>query len=77
MKTSYTRPAYMSLLNQYIKQHVQSLDFGNKLNQTPKKYVFMNGIYDIENLTFKEGIEPNDFIERTLPYNYYKRKGVY
>ena len=36
----------------------------------------MNGIYDIENLTFKEGIDPNDFIERTLPYNYYKIKDL-
>jgi hypothetical protein len=44
--------------------------FSFKLDNNPGKLAFKNGIYDLENNSFKEGIHATDYITDTVPFDY-------
>ena len=44
-------------------------NFKQKLNQNPMLIGFKNGVYDLNNNTFRDGI-PEDYISKSVPINY-------
>ena len=44
--------------------------FTEKFNKTEFKFVFQNGIYDLKNKNFRKDILKEEYITKTLPYDY-------
>ena len=61
--------AFMSSLIKDLEVLLLDNTFSDKLDKQPYKLVFKNGIYDIENKTFRE-IEKHDYISKTMKINY-------
>ena len=62
--------SYKNGLIENFKTLLIDNDFILKLDKTPEKFVFNNGIYDIRNKTFTLGINKEDLISKTLPFDY-------
>ena len=69
-KKTYINQQYINNLFNYLKSHIGDNNFSIKLNKIPKHFVFRNGIYDIENKSFRYGIKPNDFLSKSLDYDW-------
>ena len=53
-----------------FKEYLLDADFPKKLNRNPYQIVYKDGIYDMRTKTFRKGIYPQEFISKTLPYEY-------
>ena len=61
--------------NQIIKilqTYLFDNDFERKLDTTPYLVAYKNGLYDLKTGTFRNGIQNNDYLTQTIPYNYEK-----
>lgn len=69
--TYITKSGYLSVLTKNIKTLVCDDDFEDKLDNNPWKLAFKNGILDIKTKTLRPGgILSEDFITKTIPYDY-------
>lgn len=59
---------YRELLQGYLLNN----EFSNILDMNKYQVAYKNGILDLRTLEFHEGISPNDFITRTIPFDYEK-----
>ena len=57
---------YKDLLQGYLLNN----DFSDILDMNKYKVAYKNGMFDLRTLKFEAGITPNDFITRTIPFNY-------
>jgi phage/plasmid-associated DNA primase len=68
--TFITKPGYLSVLTKMIKPLVCDDDFENRLDNNPGKLAFKNGIVDLKTKILRQGIVADDFITKTIPYDY-------
>ena len=61
---------YMSQLIKNLRPQLTDNDFETKLDVLKYQVAYKNGVFDLKLLTFREGILGNDFITKTIPYNY-------
>lgn len=61
---------YMSQLIKNLRPQLTDNDFETKLDVLKYQVAYKNGIFDLKLLTFREGILGNDFITKTITYNY-------
>jgi len=64
--------SYLSVLTKCLMSDLLDNDFENKLDINAGKLAFKNGIMDLESKQFREGIQWNDFLTKTIPYDYQK-----
>ena len=62
--------SYITQYKKYLQNLLLDEEFETKLNNTPYKIVFENGIYDIKTKHFQSYILDNDYISETLPFKY-------
>ena len=55
-----------------LKEYLYEKDFLAKLNATPYIIAYQNGVLNLKTLEFREGIMPNDYLTKVLPYDYMK-----
>jgi phage/plasmid-associated DNA primase len=53
-----------------LKELLTDNEFDNILDKQPYKIAFKNGIYDITNKKFRMGIDPTDYLTKTLDFDY-------
>ena len=63
---------YSNSLIKYLKTELRDDDFAKLIDNNPGKLAFQNGIMDLETRQFTDGIRPDDYISRTIPFNYEK-----
>lgn len=61
---------YSTHISKLLKEYLLDAEFPNRLNQLKYKVVYRNGIYDMKTKKFRSGIYPQEFISKTLPYDY-------
>ena len=61
---------FLSVLIKYLKSLLVDNKFESKLDANKGKLAFKNGIVDLETKTFRLGIKPDDYIPKTIPYDY-------
>ena len=62
--------SYTSTCKQYLKKHLVDNLFHEKLDKNCEFMAFKNGVVNLKTGFFREGIQWNDFITETIPYNY-------
>ena len=70
---SYNRvnqPSYFTVLIKLLRPQLTDDTFTSKLDNNAGMLAFKNGIYDLKENSFREGILPSDFITDTIPFNY-------
>ena len=70
---SYNRinqPSYFTVVIKYLRPQLTDNLFSSKLDNNPGNLAFKNGMYDLENYVFREGILSTDFITDTIPFDY-------
>jgi D5 N terminal like len=65
-----TKSSYSSQVIKCLQTYLMETDFVQKLDVNIGKLAFKNGIIDLESKTFRKGIEYEDFITQTIPYDY-------
>ena len=75
--TAYTKhyqlcgsASYSTHIAKLLKEYLYDDGFIKRLNQVKYKIVYKNGIYDMKTKKFRQGIYPQEFISKTLPYEY-------
>jgi len=66
--------SYCSQLLKYLTEYLYDANFMSKLDNYKYKIVFKDGILDLKTLEFRKGILQEDFITKTIPFNYQKPK---
>ena len=61
---------FYSPLKNYLKALLKDDNFTAKLDANAGEMVFRNGVMDLHTMTFREGIEPIDYVTATIPYDY-------
>lgn len=61
---------YSVHISKLFKEYLLDADFPKKLNRNPYQMVYKDGIYDMRTKTFRPKIYPQEFISKTLPYEY-------
>ena len=69
-RREYDSKGKLSLVENYLQGILKEENFHHKLDCSPYKIVFKNGIFDLQTREFKEFISPDDFVSKTLPYDY-------
>ena len=69
-RREYDSKGKLSLVENYLQGILKEENFHQKLDCSPYKIVFKNGIFDLQTREFKEFISPDDFVSKTLPYDY-------
>ena len=64
------KTSWNSVLQKSLKTTLYDAEFVNKLNQNAGYLVFKNGVVNMETGKFREGIRGDDFVTRTIPYDY-------
>ena len=60
----------MSQIIKCLKEILCDNEFENTLDKNPYKFAFKNGIYDISTNTFRLGLDPSDFLTKTIDSDY-------
>lgn len=68
------KPSYLSVLIKNLKTHLMDNDFSKKLDCNIGKLAFCNGIVDLKTGHFRKGIQYDDFITNTIPYDWQPNK---
>jgi hypothetical protein len=69
-RREYDSKGKLSLVENYLQGILKEENFHHKLDSSPYKIVFKNGIFDLQTREFKEFISQDDFVSKTLPYDY-------
>jgi len=64
--------AFSSQIGKLLQDYLFDGEFEGKLDTTPYKIAYKNGIIDLITLQFREGLKSSDYLTRTIPYNYEK-----
>ena len=64
--------AFTSQIAKILQDYLFDGEFENKLDTTPYQIAYKNGIMDLKTGEFREGLKPQDYITRTIPYNFEK-----
>ena len=67
-----TRGGTSNQIMKLLKEYLYEKDFLAKLNATPYIIAYQNGVLNLKTLEFREGIMPNDYLTKVLPYDYMK-----
>ncbi len=62
--------SYTSTCKQYLRKHLVDNYFEEKLNKNFNFLAFKNGVINLQNGIFREGIQWDDFITNTIQYNW-------
>jgi hypothetical protein len=62
--------SYSSQVIKILLTYLTDDGFLDKLDNTLYKMVFKNGIFDLKTMTFHQGIHYEDYITKTIPFNY-------
>jgi phage/plasmid-associated DNA primase len=62
--------SYTSTCKQYLRKHLVDNLFDEKLDKNCEFMAFKNGVVNLKTGFFREGIQWDDFITETIPYNY-------
>jgi hypothetical protein len=65
-----TRAGTSNQILKLLREYLYEKDFLAKLNATTYIIAYQNGILNLKTLQFREGIMPNDYLTKVLPYNY-------
>ena len=63
---------YLNVITKFLKTLLADNTFEMKLDNNFGKLAFQNGIMDLETKEFRIGIQADDFITDTIPYDYIK-----
>ena len=63
---------YSSTLKKYLSEGLYDSEFELKLDNNKYKVAYKNGIKDLKTGLFRNGLLPEDFVTKTIPYNYEK-----
>lgn len=66
------KSGFNNMVVKYLKSYLTDNDFCDKLDDGFYKMVFRNGIMDLRTMIFKSGITQNDFITKTIPFDFEK-----
>ena len=69
-KRELDKSSFMTALIKNLQILLLDNKFTEKFNKTEFKFVFENGIYDLKNKTFRKDILKEEYITKTLPYDY-------
>ena len=72
-KNNFIKIDKSSFCNQFkknITSFINDNNFDNLLDKTSYIFAFKNGIYNIKNKTFRNGIYPTDYLTKTLNFDY-------
>jgi hypothetical protein len=67
---SVSNGGYCSQIIKYLTEYLYDSEFMKQLDNYKYKIVFKDGILDLKTLKFKKGIYQEDFISKTIPFNY-------
>lgn len=70
LKQQLDKSAFMSALIKKLETELLDNDFTKKFDDTEFKFVFKDGIYDLKTKKFRKGIEKEEYITKTLPFDY-------
>tara|TARA_R110002126_G_scaffold136478_2_gene281035 strand:+ start:247 stop:2778 length:2532 start_codon:yes stop_codon:yes gene_type:complete len=59
-----------SQIVKFLKEYLCEDDFIELLDNGLYKMVFKNGVMDLKTLKFREGIKKEDYVSKTIPFNY-------
>jgi phage/plasmid-associated DNA primase len=62
--------SYLNVITKYLKTLLIDDEFEDKVDANIGKLAFRNGIMDLKTKIFKRGIEYDDFVSETIPYDY-------
>jgi len=65
-----TKPSYLTVLTKCLRGLLIDDNFDEKLDNKPCFLAFQNGIMDLQTKIFREGILWDDFLTKTIPYDY-------
>jgi len=68
--TVITKSGYLSVITKTLRPLLTDDKFEKKLDNNKGKMAFKNGIMDLESKVFRYGIEWDDYITDTIPYDY-------
>ena len=69
-KRELDKSSFMTALIKNLQILLLDNNFTEKFDKTEFKFVFQNGIYDLKNKTFRKDILKEEYITKTLPYDY-------
>ena len=69
-RREYDSKGKLSLVENYLQNILKEDNFHQKLDSTPYKIAFKNGIFDLQTREFKEFISADDYVSKTLPYDF-------
>lgn len=61
---------YLNVITKYLKTLLADNTFEKKLDNNAGELAFQNGIMDLETKQFRIGIQADDFLTDTIPYDY-------
>lgn len=64
------KSGFNNMMVKCLKSYLTDNGFCDKLDDKLYKIVYKNGILDLETMIFKKGITQNDFITKTIPFDY-------
>ena len=70
LKQQLDKSAFMTVLIKKLEKVLLDNDFTKKFDDTEFKFVFQDGIYDLKTKTFRKGIKKEEYITKTLPFDY-------
>lgn len=70
LRQQLDKSAFMNALIKNLELLLLDNKFDEKFDKTEFKFVFENGVYDLKNKTFRKDILKEEYITKTLPYDY-------
>jgi hypothetical protein len=70
--TNACKSGFNNMVVKYLKSYLSDNDFYDKLDNSLYNMVYKNGILDLKTMIFKKGITQNDYITKTIPFDYEK-----
>ena len=61
---------FYSMITKHLKTILYDSEFYYKLDNNPYKIAFLDGIYDMKTNTFRKGYDQDEFITKTIPFEY-------
>jgi hypothetical protein len=61
---------FYSMITKHLKTILYDSEFYYKLDNNPYKIAFLDGIYDMKTNTFRKGYNQDEFITKTIPFEY-------
>ena len=66
----YGKNGVSSQVKKCLQEYLYEVNFSENLDNIKFKVAYKNGILDLKTLQFRRGILCNDFITKTIPYDY-------